>query len=102
MCSLEWTTVPYRPGPVRSPGQIPPGNPGSAEVDYARMLKANLEVAMDQRRLTIRDVAERAGLSHGTVHNVLKAKGWADLRTVARLETALGEPLVDDWEERRF
>jgi transcriptional regulator with XRE-family HTH domain len=57
------------------------------------MLMSNLEVAMDHRRLTIRDVAKLAGLSHGTVHNVLKAKGWVDLRTVARLETALGEPL---------
>lgn len=99
---IRMDNMPHRPGPVRSPGEVPPGSPGSAEVAYARMLMANLEVAMDHRRLTIRDVAKLAGLSHGTVHNVLKAKGWVDLRTVARLEAALGEPLIDDWDERRW
>lgn len=94
--------MPQRPGSVRSPKDVPPGDPGSAEVAYARMLMANLEVAMAHRRLTIRDVAQLAGLSHGTVHNMLKAKGWADLRTVARLEAALGEPLIDEWTERRW
>ena len=64
------------------------------------MLMANLEIAMDQRGLKIRELAKLAGLSPGTVHNVLKAKGWPDLRTIACLERALGEPLIDDWDER--
>ena len=38
---------------------------------------------------SIRYVAKRAGLSPQTIINILNGTTWADLRTIAKLETAL-------------
>ena len=38
-------------------------------------------------------MAEKTGLGRQTINNILLGKGWPDIRTVARLEVALGKRL---------
>lgn len=91
--------MPKRTGPISTPHHES-RDPNSLEVRYVWNVKANLELAMDVRGLSFRDVAESSGLSVATVNNVWHARGWADLRTIARLEAGLGERVLDDWAER--
>lgn len=42
---------------------------------------------------TARSLAERAGISHGTLNNLLAGKAWPTLSTIARLERALATDL---------
>lgn len=64
-----------------------------AEVD--RLFILRVRAAMGHE--TARSLAERAGLSHGTLNNLLAGKAWPTLSTIARLERALA---VDLWPGR--
>jgi hypothetical protein len=92
--------MPTRSGPVPHPDQ--PGPFDYPEVLYARLVGANLEAVMDFDRRSLRSIAAAAGLSTATVWRAVHVKGWVDLRTLARLEYALGEPLLEDWTDRYF
>ena len=50
---------------------------------------------------SIRYVAKKADLSPQTILNILNGKSWPDLRTIARLETALGARLWG-YEHRKY
>ena len=43
---------------------------------------------------TLETLAKETGLGRQTINNILIAKGWPDIRTVARLEVALGKRLL--------
>lgn len=60
-----------------------------AEVDRRFILR--VRAAMGQE--TARSLAERAGISHGTLNNLLAGKAWPTLSTIARLERALATDL---------
>lgn len=42
---------------------------------------------------TLETLAKETGLGRQTINNILIGKGWPDIRTVARLEVALGKRL---------
>lgn len=54
----------------------------------AQALARNLAAATDG--MSLRQVADRTGVDHTTVRDVLKGLRWADTVTVALLEDALG------------
>ncbi|MCR2825017.1 hypothetical protein [Microbacterium sp. zg.Y909] len=59
--------------------------------ETARQFVLNLRSALGER--SVRAVAEHAVLDEATVRRVLSGAAWPDLRTVARLEEALGTRL---------
>jgi len=63
------------------------GRPGHRE----RSVEPSSNGRQGPRRLTIRDVAERAGVSLGTVSNVLNRPGLVAPTTRARVQTAMEE-----------
>ena len=72
-------------------GPLRPGAPPEAylAVAVARRLRA---IAAD-RDLTLKRIAERAGTTRGTVARIANGAGWPDMRTLARVECALGVQL---------
>ena len=70
-------------GPYRS--EAPP------EVYLAAALATRLNNKIGSE--SIRYVAKKAGLSPQTILNIRNGKSWPDLRTIARLETALNTRL---------
>lgn len=85
-----------------SPADLSPSWPDTPSLDpageTARLLANNLRRSMG--KASIRSVAHTAGLDEGTLRNVLSGARWPDLRTIARLEDALGVPLWPVYEER--
>lgn len=55
--------------------------------EVARQFVLNLRTAIGAR--SVRSVASDAGMSHGTLLNVLNGRVWPDLYTIARLEATL-------------
>lgn len=55
--------------------------------EVARQFVVNLRRAIGER--SVRSVAAAAGMSHGTLLNVLNGRVWPDLYTIARLEATL-------------
>lgn len=88
--------------PRETPAELSPSWPDVPSLDpageTARLLSVNLRRAMG--KASIRSVADIAGLDEGTVRNVLSGARWADVRTVSRLEEALGVALFPVFEER--
>lgn len=78
-------------GPPRSylvEGVWPDGQiEGPAEAHYAHQLAVRLRAAIGERSL--REVARAANLDHTTISAIVAGQRWADLVTIARLETAL-------------
>lgn len=60
--------------------------------EVARLFVVNLRTAIGNR--SVRSVATAAGMSHGTLLNVLAGRVWPDLYTIARLEATLDAGLV--------
>lgn len=59
--------------------------------ETARRLAVNLRSAIGERSL--RSVANAAGIDEATLRKVLSGAAWPDLRTIARLESALSASL---------
>ncbi|PYY51960.1 helix-turn-helix domain-containing protein [Curtobacterium sp. MCBD17_023] len=74
--------------------EVPADDP-LAEV--ARRFVVNLRNAIGVR--SARSVAVAAGISHGTLNNILHGQVWPDLSTIARLEQALQTNL---WPQQQF
>lgn len=81
-----------------------PSSPStSPEGEVARILALRLRASIPYRGVRkipyrgVRKVANRAGVDEGTIRNILSGARWPDLRTVVRLEVALGVAL---WLER--
>lgn len=70
-------------------GPLRPDAPVAAV--YAQALSRRLRDVTEG--LSLRAVAERTGVDHTTVRDVLRGDVWPDLATIARLETGLGETL---------
>lgn len=96
--------------PARSTGERRPANhvtqgdwpdatlDGTPAATYAQHIARNLRNAMGDR--SRKEIARLSGLSDVTVAAVLAGDNYPDLRTVARLETALGKRLLPDWPAR--
>lgn len=69
----------------------PDSESSDAAGELARQIVLNLRVAMGAT--SVRGVARAAELDEATVRKVLAGDVWPDIRTVARLEQALGAPL---------
>lgn len=63
----------------------------SPEGEVARILALRLYESIPYRG--VRKVAVSAGVDEGTIRNILSGARWPDLRTVVRLEVALGVAL---------
>ena len=85
-----------------SPADLTESWPDTPSLDpageTARLLAITLRRSMG--KASIRSVADTADLDEGTLRNVLSGARWPDLRTIARLEDALGVPLWPEYEER--
>lgn len=75
-----------------TPADLTPGWPESPSPDYAaeiaRQLAQNLKVSLGKR--SVRSAVEGAEVDEATVRRILAGSIWTDLRTIARLEYALG------------
>lgn len=60
--------------------------------ETARQFALNLRAAIGDR--SVRCVARDAGVDEGTIRNVLSGTAWPDLRTISRLESAVGRRLT--------
>ena len=60
---------------------------------YARHVAQRLKAVMDDRSMSLRDVAGHCGIGHVTVASVLNGTALPDLVTLSRLETGLNERL---------
>ncbi|WP_396654724.1 MULTISPECIES: helix-turn-helix domain-containing protein [unclassified Microbacterium] len=78
-----------------TPADLSPSWPDSpsAEPDgeVARLLALRLDAAIPYR--SVRKVADIAGVDEGTIRNIVSGSRWPDLRTIVRLEEALGVAL---------
>ncbi|GAA2078105.1 hypothetical protein [Microbacterium hatanonis] len=78
-----------------SPAELAPGWPDHPSPDLAaeaaRQFVVRLKSAMGTQ--SVRSVAALAELDEKTVREVVAGASFPDLRTVARLESALGTPL---------
>ena len=72
---------------------------GPPEAVYAQEVARRLRDAIGARSL--KEVAREAGIADVTVKAILDGKNYTDIRTIARLEAALGKPLLADWRTRR-
>lgn len=69
-----------------------PDQPSSDQAgEVARRFALNLRQAIGDR--SVRSVAATAGVDEKSVRAVLAGSSWPDLRTIARLEGALGRDL---------
>ena len=76
-------------------GEWPDGSvDGPAEVRYAQQLAIRLRDAIGGRSL--REIARAARVDHTTISAIMAGRRWADMVTIARLETALGVRLWPD------
>lgn len=67
---------------------------------YGQSVGDELKRQMAAQSLTLIEVTRRSGLALNTVRRARDAEGWIDLRTLARLEAAVGAPLLPDWRAR--
>ncbi|MFF1540665.1 helix-turn-helix domain-containing protein [Microbacterium sp. NPDC058269] len=78
-----------------TPADLSPSWPNSPstepEGEVARLLALRLEAAIPYR--SVRKVADIAGVDEGTIRNIVSGSRWPDLRTIVRLEEALGVAL---------
>ncbi|MFY1673940.1 helix-turn-helix domain-containing protein [Plantactinospora sp. WMMB334] len=63
------------------------------EAHYAQQFARRLAAAMRERPISNRALAELAGITHPTIGFILNGDHGSDLKTVARLEVALGADL---------
>ena len=77
-----------RESPFELTSSLPDAPSSDPAGETARQFVLNLRSALGER--SVRAVAEQAGLDEATVRRVLSGAAWPDLRTVARLEDALG------------
>lgn len=82
---------------VASPDDWPHAETPDPLVARAQRLARNLRAVMDDQGLTVRAVADRCGVSVGTVNNVVHGETWPDILAVMRLEHGLG---TDLWPRR--
>ncbi|MFI0797037.1 helix-turn-helix domain-containing protein [Micromonospora rubida] len=68
-----------------------PDAPPSAH--YAQELARRLAAEMRRRPISNRELARLSGVTHPTIGSVLNGDRYADLRTLASLEVALGAEL---------
>lgn len=71
---------------------------GTPAALYAQHVARNLKAAIGDR--SHREIARTTGLSDVTIAAVLAGTNYPDLRTLARLETALNTRLLPDWPAR--
>ena len=71
---------------------------GTAAAIYAQHIARCLQTAMGDR--SRKEIARLTGLSDVTIAAVLSGDNYPDLRTLARLETALDAQLLPDWPAR--
>lgn len=72
-------------------GAVTPGAPvGVAHVQH---IARELRRALDSAGVGVSEVASRAGLHRGTIHDLLAGDVYPDVLTVARLEAELGARL---------
>jgi len=78
-----------------SPAGLTASWPGTPSEDHsgevARLFVLNLIGAMGER--SNRSVADAAGINEATLRKTLSGASWPDLRTISRLELALGQAL---------
>lgn len=91
------------PKPPRpSPADLTDSWPNTPSLDpageTARLLAVNLRRSIGMA--SVRSVADDAGLDEGTIRNLLSGARWSDVRTIARLEDALGVALWPVYAER--
>lgn len=74
------------------PANLVPGWPDSPASDLiaetARQFALNLRTALDG--CSLRQAAERTGVDHTVIADILNGSTWPDLHTIARLEEGLG------------
>ena len=91
---METTTRRLRPAAYAEPGRWPDGplkSNAPPEAHLAAALAIRLREALGTRPLE--PFAGRCGISSQTIRNALQGNAWPDLRTIARLEVALGKRL---------
>lgn len=72
-------------------GTWPNGRATGIEASYAQAMARNLAAAIGDQSL--RSVGVRCGVHHTTISAILRGDRWADLVTIARLETGLDAAL---------
>lgn len=63
---------------------------GAAAVQH---IARNLTAAMSGQHLSLRGLAETAGVNRQAIADLLAGRSWPDVATVARIGAALGAPL---------
>lgn len=84
-------------GALKDPRAWPNGTTDDPVAERAQALARNLHDALGKSGMSMRQVAEAAGLSVGTVSHLVNGNSWADTRTVLTLEQVLGRSL---WPKR--
>jgi hypothetical protein len=72
---------------------------GTEAAIYAQHVARQLRDAIGTR--SRKEIARLSGLSDVTIEAALSGRNYVDVRTLARLESALGKPLLPNWPKRR-
>ncbi len=81
----------FRPSPAELTERWPDLRSQDPDAEVARQFVLNLREGLGED--SVRSVARNAELSEGTIRTIIAGAVWPDLRTIARLERALGRPL---------
>lgn len=82
---------PHRPSPASLTSDWPNVASSDPAAEKARLFAVSLGQALQGH--SVRSVAAAADIDEATIRRVLAGSAWPDLRTIAMLETALGQPL---------
>ena len=80
-----------RPAPADLAEGWPSRPSDDPDAEVARRFVLNLRDGLGEN--SVRSVARAANLSEGTIRTIVAGSVWPDLRTIARLERALGRAL---------
>ncbi|WP_413353819.1 helix-turn-helix domain-containing protein [Microbacterium sp. 1P06AB] len=86
---------PARGFPAADSSKWPHERVASEDAEVARLIVVNLLAAMGERG--VRGVARDAGINEKTLRRLIAGASYPDVRTVARLEDALGVSLYPPW-----
>lgn len=81
----------FRPSPAELTEDWPSSSSPDPDAEVARQFVLNLREGLGEN--SVRSLARAAELSEGTIRTIIAGSVWPDLRTIARLERALGQSL---------
>lgn len=87
--------LPFRGLPAESSKNWPEERASSEDAEVARLIVVNLLAAAGGRAM--RGIARDAGIDEKTLRQLIAGASYPDVRTVARLESALRVPLYPRW-----